>query len=134
MSRPDAGRDIFRQRIPLPMETLAFVALNLADVVLTHALLVDDPAVRRYESNVVAAAWIELAGTAGMVAFKFVLVAIILVICQMIHKYRPPVARRLLNFMCMLVAVVICYSLALILKLHMEAILTGTPAVIALHR
>ena len=132
MSRVGGDVSLFRQEIHMPHETAAFIVLNLLDFVLTHAIIADQDVIGGYEGNVAAAAWIRMAGTWGMSLFKFTLVAVIMVICELIHKYRPPVAQRLLRLMCLVLLVVICYSLALILNMHMQAALTASPSVTAL--
>ena len=119
--------NIFAQRVHMPRATLAFLLLNLADIVLTGALIAD-PLIDAYESNAVAAAWFERAGMPGMIALKCIMMIIIMIICELIYKYRPPVARRLLKALCVVVAVVVCYSVAIILKHHMVHALTASAA------
>jgi len=122
MSQAGAEPNLFLRRITMPAESIALVLVNLADVVLTWAIIVD-PTMGGYESNQIAAFWLVRAGLPGMVAYKFFLVGFVLVICELIHKYKPVVARRLMTFLCVIVGVVICYSLALVVKHHMIRVL-----------
>ena len=103
------------EKLQLEDECIAFIILNLADVVLT-ALILGDGDLRGFESNPAANYWITRFGMPGMIAFKFILVASVITICQIISRYRPDLAVKVLTLGCIIVGVVICYSLSLILK------------------
>lgn len=113
MSKPDPPARFWAHPLHLPAEAWAFLLLNLADLVLTNAI-VNHRHEWGYESNPVARYWYGRWGLPGMVFLKFTLVAIVLVICRMIDTHRPAVARRLLTFCCIVVFLVVCYGLAML--------------------
>ena len=114
MSESDRPARFWTARVQLPAGSFAFIVLNLADLVLTYMILTHQDT-WGYETNPVARYWHGLWGLPGLVFMKFNLVAIVLVICQMLHKYRPRLARRLLMLCCIIVGVVVCYGLAMLL-------------------
>jgi len=128
MSQGATGPGLFRRRLAMPAETLALVMVNVADVFLTWAIIVD-PTMGGFESNRIAAFWLEVAGLPGMVAYKFVLLGFTLVICEVIHKHKPVLARRLMTLLSVIVGVVICYSLTLVVKHQMVHELMESPPV-----
>jgi len=126
MSNADPSTRFWTNPVHLPIESWAFIFLNLAALVLTHAILTHRDT-WGYESNPVARYWYGSWGLGGLVFMKFMLVAIVLVICQILHKYRPKLARRLLVLCCVIVGVVVCYGLAMVVTYELvSSQLAGT--------
>jgi hypothetical protein len=69
-----------------------------------------------YESNPVARWFFEGWGLTGIVAFKFTMVAVVEVIAQIIALRRLQLGRRLLEFGTLVVALVVLYSMYLLLS------------------
>lgn len=96
-------------------ETLLFVLVSAMDVFMTYILLSQEGG-GFVESNPVARYFIAGWGTKGMVYFKFGMVAFICVLSQIIARRRPRVARWLLIGATIVSAVVVAYSLRLLLQ------------------
>jgi hypothetical protein len=119
--RPSAVRIVYlalRHRLPLETETVLFVMASTLDALLTLFLL-------RYggenghtfiESNPIPRYFLESWGLGGLVYFKFALVTVIALICQIIARRKIEVARRVLNFASLVVMGVVIYSAALMLQ------------------
>lgn len=108
------------RRLPLERETTWFILVSALDVFMTYLLL-------RYsferrlnvfiiESNPIADRFFRYWGVKGMVAYKFSLVAFVVVAAQIIARKKPETARWLLNVAILVVAGVVTYSLTLLLK------------------
>lgn len=112
--RDQSPWSIFRGKLPLESETTWYVLLSVLDVVLTYLLLRQsanpEARVRLYESNPVARWVLNHYGMRGMIGFKFVLVAAVAVIAQVVATRRPEWARYLLYFACVAVGAVVVYS------------------------
>jgi len=93
-------------------ETLLFVLVSAMDVFMTYILLSQDGF---FESNPVAHYFIAGWGTKGMVYFKFGMVAFVCVLSQIIARRRPQVARWLLIGATVVSAIVVVYSVKLLL-------------------
>lgn len=96
-------------------ETLLFVLVSAMDVFMTYILL-SQAGGGFVESNPVARYFIAGWGTKGMVYFKFGMVAFVCVLSQIIARRRPQVARWLLIGATIVSAVVVVYSLKLLLQ------------------
>jgi len=94
-------------------EVLLFLCFSIADVVLTFKLLYHGGHV---ESNPVANFFIGHWGPKGMVYFKFVMVAFVFFIVQIIAHKRVETARKLLNFAILAVGAVVAYSAVLYMR------------------
>ena len=114
---PNSGRPFFGAAA-LQQETLLFVLVSALDVFMTYILLSQGGG-RFIESNPVARFFIYGWGVKGMVYFKFAMVAFVCVLSQIIARHRPRTARWLLVGATMLVALVVVYSLRM-LVLHGE--------------
>lgn len=99
--------------LPLERETATFVLASSLDVLMTY-LLVHHGRGTFCESNPVAAWILAQWGFDGMVYFKFALVALVTINCQVIARSRLYVARRLLHFATLIVTGVVLYSTALL--------------------
>jgi Domain of unknown function (DUF5658) len=112
-------RTIFSISLPLQRESALFLIVSVLDVMMTYMMLSDVPGPEGremfYESNPVAhwiwAKW-ELS---GIVAFKFTMVAVVEVIAQIIAVRKLQLGRRLLEFGTLVVALVVLYSMYLML-------------------
>ena len=102
---------VFRKQLPLERETAVFILANALDVFMTHRLL-HMGGFR--ESNPLADYFLAHWGIRGMVYFKFVLVAFVAVIAQIVYAHRPRTARWLLNGASLLTACVVLYSVRLL--------------------
>lgn len=101
-------------RLPLETETAWYLLLSVLDVVMTYLLLWQsaqpEARVRHYESNPIARWFLNHWGIKGMIYFKFLLVAVVTVVVQVIATRKPAVARGLLLFACAVVGFVVIYS------------------------
>jgi hypothetical protein len=97
----------------LESESLGLIALSVADVLLTYALLRRGPAF--YESNPVAQWFFLRWNIAGMAVFKFSAMGLVVVIGEIVERHRPRWGRALLLVSCLATAVVVGYGLRLLL-------------------
>ncbi|MBS0266045.1 MAG: hypothetical protein JSS02_29205 [Planctomycetes bacterium] len=105
-----------RQRMPLEVETLLFIVASALDVYLTRYLITHTPAttgLSYVEGNPIARYFLDSWGPPGLTYFKFGLVAIVSIICQIIARRKIHVARRVLYFATVMVSGVVLYSLLL---------------------
>jgi hypothetical protein len=111
---------IFRLALPLQRESALFLLVSVLDVMMTYLMLSDVPEpdgrAMFYESNPVARWFFEGWGLTGIVAFKFTMVAVVEVIAQIIALRRLQLGRRLLEFGTLVVALVVLYSMYLLLS------------------
>ena len=68
------------------------------------------------ESNPVARYFMDSWGFDGLVYFKFGMVAVVSVICQLIARHKVEVARRVLYFATLMVTSVVVYSVVLMFQ------------------
>ncbi len=95
-------------------ETLLYILLSVADLVITHFLLQHQAEGFQFvEANPVAREIIHHWGPRGMVYFKFGMVALICLVTQIIARYRPFTARLVLLFAIVMMLYVVIYSLRL---------------------
>jgi hypothetical protein len=110
---------IFRLALPLQRESALFLIVSVLDVMMTYLMLFDIPEPEGrtmfYESNPVARYIFEGWGLRGIVIFKFSSVALVEVIAQIIALRRLELGRRLLEFGTVVVALVVLYSMYLLL-------------------
>ena len=98
-------------------EVWLFLLFSIADVVLTFKLLnLPSNEIRFGESNPIAQFFFAHWGPKGMVYFKFILVAFVCVVAQVIAAHRVETARRLLTFAILAVAGVTVYSAFLYIR------------------
>jgi len=106
-------------RLPLESETGLFIMASTLDVVMTYILVNKSTAGNHtwfVESNPFARYFWESWGFDGLVLFKFGLVALVSVICQIIARQKIEVARRVLYFATLIVTSVVIYSVVLMVQ------------------
>lgn len=96
-------------------ETLLYVFVSSLDLFMTYIMLSQGGGTF-VEANPVARFFIAEWGAKGMVYFKFSMVAFVCVLAQIIARYRPRSARWILLGATMVVAVVVVYSMRLLLQ------------------
>jgi hypothetical protein len=110
---------IFRLSLPLQRESALFLIVNVLDVMMTYLMLSDVPEpdgrAMFYESNPVAHWFFVKWELSGIVVLKFTMVAVVEVIAQIIAIRRLQLGRRLLEFGTLVVALVVLYSMYLLL-------------------
>ena len=103
-------------RLPLESETGLFIMASTLDVIMTYFLVTKSIGENHtwfVESNPFALYFWESWGFKGLVFFKFALVALVSVICQIIARHKVEVARRVLYFATLMVTSVVVYSVVL---------------------
>jgi len=91
-----------------PILCLLLVALSAADILMTYVLLRISPVY--YESNPIAHWFFVRWDIAGMVIFKFGVVALVIAIGEFVERHRPHWGRSILIIGCLATAVVVGYS------------------------
>jgi hypothetical protein len=112
--KPITLRDILGTAA-VQQESLLFVLVSALDVFMTYILLSHGNGEMFVESNPVARFFIAGWGPKGMIYFKFVMVAFVCVLAQIIARRKPRVARWLLLGATGVVSLVVVYSLRLLL-------------------
>jgi hypothetical protein len=121
-NRPSPVRSLYLLlcgRLPLESETGMFIMASTLDVVMTYILVNKSTAGNHtwfVESNPFALYFWESWGFDGLVFFKFALVALVSVICQIIARQKIEVARRVLYFATLMVTSVVIYSVVLMVQ------------------
>lgn len=106
-------------RLPLEVETGLFILASALDVFMTRYLITHAPAGSHFsfvEGNPIARYFLDSWGPDGLTWFKFALVALVSVICQVIARRKIDVARRVLHFATVLVMGVVIYSVVLMVQ------------------
>ncbi len=120
--RPSAVRTLYLtvcHRLPLEIETALFVVASALDVFMTRYLITHGPSGNHLsfvEGNPIARYFLDSWGPDGLTWFKFALVGVVAVICQVIARSKIDVARRLLHFATALVMGVVIYSVVLMFQ------------------
>jgi hypothetical protein len=120
--RPSTVRSLYfvvRHRLPLEIETALFVVASALDVFMTRHLITHGPSGNHLsfvEGNPIARYFLDSWGPDGLTWFKFALVAVVSVICQVIARRKIDVARRLLHFATVVVMGVVIYSVVLMVQ------------------
>ena len=117
--KPDPGvfRTIVSGKALLANESLLLVVLSAGDLFVTYMLLWRGG--HFYEANPLARWFFDRWNIAGMTAFKFGLVAIIIVLCEIIERHKPRVGRAIVILGCVA---------ALIVSIHGLRLLIGAPS------
>ena len=106
-SKPDGN--VFRTLVGghalLGNESLLLVVLSICDLLMTYVLLRKGG--HFYEANPIARWIFERWNIAGMTAFKFGLVAFIVILCEIIERRRPRVGRAIMLLGCIAALLVI---------------------------
>ena len=107
------------QRVPLEFETGLFIVASALDVFMTRYLITHASTENHMsfvEGNPIARYFLDSWGPGGLTWFKFALVAVVAVICQVIARRKVHVARRLLHFATVMVMGVVIYSVMLMVQ------------------
>jgi hypothetical protein len=121
-NRPSPVRTLYLMlcgRLPLESETGLFIMASTLDVVMTHYLVTKATVGNHIwfvESNPFARYFWDSWGFDGLVFFKFALVTLVSVICQIIARHKVEVARRVLYFATLMVTCVVAYSVYLMVQ------------------
>ena len=110
---------MLRQGLPLERETAFFILASALDVMMTWYLLMhggSDDRTWFVESNPIPRYFLYSWGFDALVYFKFAIVAVVAVICQIIARSKLEVARRVLNFATVVVTGVVIYSIVLMVR------------------
>ena len=116
-SKPAPGRRTARSRSSIFQESqvqglaCGLMALSAADVFMTFSLLRTSPAF--FESNPIAQWFFARWNIAGMVAFKFSMIAAVIVMSEFIERRRPGWGRFVLLIGCAGAAYAVCKGLSL---------------------
>jgi len=98
-------------------ETVLFFLASILDYLLTKHMLSGFGNASRVgqivEANPLARYCLECWGFEGLLAFKLALVTLVAVVCQLIARQRPEVARRLLHFATSVALIIVLYSVRL---------------------
>lgn len=95
--------------LSLKWESVAFVTVNVLDIILTYILLTSTTGLF-FESNPFARYVLERWSFSGMIVFKLGLVLLVMLNCYIIARQRPDVARLVLAFGIVTVFGVVGYS------------------------
>jgi len=90
---PTTDQPHARPGLRQPKAYLGYVGLSAMDALCTGAIL----ALGGVEVNPIADAVLARFGFGGMVAFKFALVALVIVCCEQIIRHRPRTARAVMG-------------------------------------
>ena len=100
-------KGLLGRHLPLETESCFFILANALDAIMTR-LLLNFPQFR--ESNVIADYILDRFGMPGMIAFKFIIVTVVVLIAQIIAPRKLHVARYLLIGGTIIVFGVVIYS------------------------
>lgn len=118
---------LLKRNLPLAQEYLAFLLLNLFDLFLTGWIFKH----QGQEANGIAAWVLKWGHLQGFALYKFLMVVVVILICEAIGTYRPNIAKILiLSASALYVAVVFweCYLIYLFIDHPMPVIKDGTVA------
>ncbi|QVL34206.1 hypothetical protein KIH39_09950 [Telmatocola sphagniphila] len=87
------------------------ILLSLADLLTTYILL--QTSHRFYEGNPIANFFFHRWNILGMTLFKFSLVAIVIVVSEIVERFRPGLGKLLLTLACAASAYVVVYGIEL---------------------
>lgn len=106
-------RFLFRDHSQLRTEALLLILLSLGDLLMTYLLLWQGG--NFYEANPVAQWFFVRWNIAGMTAFKFALVSVILVLSEIIERHRPGIGRAIMLLGCLTALAVTVHGFRLLL-------------------
>ena len=114
-AKPEGGvfRSIVAGKALLANESLLLVILSACDLFVTYMLLWRGG--HFYEANPLARWFFDRWNIAGMTAFKFGLVAIIIVLCEIIERHKPRVGRAIVILGCVAALIVSIHGLRLLI-------------------
>lgn len=105
------GQRFAQPALLFPMEYLLFVLASAMDIVLTWSIL----EAGGRELNPIAEVVINHHGLTGMVAYKFALVVLVVILCESIGRLKVSKGRGLAWFCVLLTSTVVVWSLTLIM-------------------
>ncbi|SIN90832.1 hypothetical protein SAMN05444166_1560 [Singulisphaera sp. GP187] len=105
------NREFHGDPLLLSRESAAILAVSVLDLLMTYVLL--RQGFHFYESNPVARWFFLRWNMAGMVAFKFLLISLAIVFCEIVERRRPGLGRKVLGFGTVAASAVVAYSLLL---------------------
>jgi len=108
------SRELFGDPLRLSRESATLLAVSVLDLLMTHTLL--RQGFHFYESNPVANWFFSRWNMVGMVAFKFVLITVAIVFCEVVERRRPGLGRRVLELGTVAAGAVVAYSLLLFFR------------------
>ena len=113
--KPERGvvRSIVTGKALLSNECVLLITLSACDLFITYLLLWRGS--QFYEANPLAQWFFVRWNIAGMTAFKFGLVGIIVVLCEVIERHRPRVGRAIVILGCVAALFVSIYGLKLLI-------------------
>ena len=97
----------------LSFEKSMFVIANIMDIVMTSMLLSTGQFI---ESNPIAAHILEDWGLTGMIAYKLIIVSIVMLIANIISIWKINTSKSLLHFGTLAVSGVVSYSILLMMN------------------
>ncbi len=100
------------EKVLLDTEIGWLLVLSAADIFLTHALLRQGQ--RFYESNPLADWFFQRYNIAGLVAYKFLIISVVIIICEFVERRRPGLGRLVLQIGIVAAGGVVVYSLYLV--------------------
>ena len=112
-SKGGVFRSIVAGKALLANESLLLVILSACDLFITYLLLWRGG--HFYEANPLARWFFDRWNIAGMTAFKFGLVAIIIVLCEIIERHKPRVGRAIVILGCVAALIVSIHGLRLLI-------------------
>ena len=107
----NAIRSLIGGRALLANESLLLVIFSMCDLFMTYVLLWQGG--HFYEANPIARWFFDRWNIAGMTAFKFGLVGLIVILCEIIERRRPKVGRAIVLLGCVAAIVVTVQGLRL---------------------
>ncbi len=108
-----AWRIMVHRKLPLETETAQFMLVSVLDFVMTFLMIRTG---RFTEGNVLARFFLDSWGPMGMLYFKMAIVGVVAVLAQVIACKTLTTARKLLNTATAIMALVVIYSLFLLLR------------------
>lgn len=105
------NREFYSDPLLLSRESGALLTVSVLDLLMTYVLL--QQGFHFYESNPLARWFFVRWNMAGMVAFKFLLISLAIVVCEVVERRRPSLGRKVLGFGTVAASAVVAYSLLL---------------------
>lgn len=96
-----------------------FVLISAFDVILTWLILL----LGGSEVNILADAVISHAGLKGVLIYKFCLVILVVVVCEVVGRRRPRIGRNLARFAVVITALPVILSIAQLIMAQPDAVL-----------
>lgn len=108
------NRELQSDPLLLSRESGALLAVSVLDVLMTYVLL--RQGFHFYESNPLARWFFVRWNIAGMVGFKFLLIALAIAVSEFVERRRPNLGRKVLGLGTVAATGVVAYSLFLLYR------------------